>query len=486
MRISIEDIIKNTGGKLIYGTESIDKAEEIYATSISSNSREIKEGGIFLAIPGEKVDGHKFVMGAYENGAYIAIVSKDIGKEAVPDGRFCVLVKDSIKAVQKLATWYRKQFDLPVVAVSGSVGKTTTKEMIAAALEAGKNVLKTEGNMNSQLGVALMMFRLEKEHDIAVIEMGISEPDEMNRLSYIAMPEAAVVTNIGVSHIGQLKTRENIRKEKLDIVRGFAGKGALFIPSSDEYLNRADAFSKEALSEEAYTIISNSDIIKYGETDECAYRATDIHNEDEGVAFTVTLPDNETKAVHLSVLGIHNVYNALAAIAIADRYKVDLDAAISNIEKYKPLAMRGQIFEHGGITIIDDTYNASPDSMKSGLSVLWDKKCTGRRIALLADILELGEDSERLHREIGKYIAEQCNEGKVTDILFTAGKEASYIAEEAKHSIEKNDCMVIESYETRDELLDNLMQIIKPGDMIMIKGSRGMHMDKICEALRQR
>ena len=484
MRISIADIIKNTDGKLIYGNDYIDKAEEIYTTSISSNSREIKEGGIFLAIPGEKVDGHKFVKGAYENGAYTAIVSKDIGKEAVPDGRFCVLVEDTVKAVQRLAAWYRKQFDLPVVAVSGSVGKTTTKEMIAAALNAGKNVLKTEGNMNSQLGVALMMFRLETAHDIAVIEMGISEPDEMNRLSCIAMPEAAVVTNIGVSHIGQLKTRENIRKEKLDIVRGFADKGVLFIPSSDEYLNAADAFSKDALSEEAYSIISNSDIIKYGETDECAYKAVNIHNGEDGVIFTVILPDNKTKEVHLQVLGLHNVYNALAAIAIADRYGVDLEAAITNIEKYQPLAMRGQIYEHKGITIIDDTYNASPDSMKSGLSVLWDKRCDGRRIALLADILELGDDSEELHRGIGKYIAEQANAGKVTDILYTAGAEASYIAEEAENNLNDKDSMVIEAFKTRDELLDKLLQVIKPGDMIMVKGSRGMQMDKVCEVLR--
>ena len=524
MFISIEDVIKYTGGELIYG-KLPDNCEKAGVTSVGSDSQKIAVGGLFAAIEGERVDGHRFVKSAFENGAAAAIVSKDISVEDVPDGKFCVRTDNTVAALQRLAAWYRRKFDIPVVAVSGSVGKTTTKEMIAAALSSGMNVLKTEGNMNSQLGVALMMFRLTPEHDIAVIEMGISEPDEMHRLSEIAAPDAAVVTNIGVSHIGQLGSRENIRREKLDIVSGFRKRdGIILMPSNDEMLNVPDALTEKALSKEAYEIMKGLTVVRYGEEDGCLYRAYDIHNERDGVAYDIRLADGMAERVSLSVLGLHNVYNSLAAIAIANYFGLDIKPAVNKLKQYKPIAMRGQIFENAGITIIDDTYNASPDSMKSGLSVLWEKSCTGRKVVVLADILELGDMSEQIHRSIGAYIADRYNGGVRTDMLFTVGKEAAFIADEAAAKIKKgyvnkrqiskeinsnieiensykinktvidmmenqsnqavNEYIIIKSFGGRDELTDYIMGILKPGDMVMVKGSRGMHMDKLCDALK--
>ncbi|MCI8308230.1 MAG: UDP-N-acetylmuramoyl-tripeptide--D-alanyl-D-alanine ligase [Lachnospiraceae bacterium] len=487
MFISMEDVIKYTGGELMYG-KLPDNREKSGVTSVGSDSQKIAEGGLFVAIEGERVDGHRFVKSAFENGAAAAIVSKAIPEEDVPAGKFCIKVNDTVAALQRLAAWYRRKFDIPVVAVSGSVGKTTTKEMIAAALSSGMNVLKTEGNMNSQLGVALMMFRLTPEHDIAVIEMGISESGEMHRLSEIAAPDAAVLTNIGVSHIGQLGSRENIRREKLDIVRGFRKRnGIILIPSNDEMLNMPDAMTEDALNKEAYEIINDLTIVRYGEDDGCRYRAYDIHNGQDGVVYDIRLADGTAGQVSLSVLGMHNVYNSLAAIAVADYFGLAIKPAVKKLEQYKPIAMRGQIFENAGITIIDDTYNASPDSMKSGLSVLWEKQCSGRKVVVLADILELGDMSEQIHRSIGAYIADRYNSGVQTDMLFTVGKEAAFIADEAAADIKNADTIeniIIQSFGGRDELTDYIMRILKPGDMVMVKGSRGMHMDKLCEALK--
>lgn len=491
MFISMEDVIKYTGGELICGRLP-ENSEKAGITSVGSDSLKIAEGGLFVAIEGERVDGHGYVGSAFENGAVAALVSKYIPETEVPDGKFCIRTDDTVSALQRLAAWYRRKFDIPVVAVSGSVGKTTTKEMIAAALSSGMNVLKTEGNMNSQLGVALMMFRLTKEHDIAVIEMGISEPDEMHRLSEIAAPDIAVVTNIGVSHIGQLGSRENIRREKLDIVRGFRKRdGIILIPSNDGMLSSPDAITKDSLSKEAYEVMKGLTVVRYGEEDGCPYRAVNIHNVNDTTVYDIKLADGKTERIELSVLGMHNVYNSLAAVAAADYYGLDIRRAAQKIKEYKPIAMRGQIFENAGITIIDDTYNASPDSMKSGLSVLWEKQCTGRKIVVLADILELGAMSEQIHRSIGAYIAERYNGGVKTDMLFTVGKEAAFIAKEAAGGIRKDnynqtakDGIIIKSFDGRDELTDYITGILKPGDMVMVKGSRGMHMDKLCEALK--
>lgn len=513
--ITIKDIIENADGTLYFGNN--DTIENVTISSVSTNSKEITDGALFVPIIGERVDAHKFVRDSLEQGAVASLVSKDIDTAGLPENVYCIKVDDTLRAIQRLAAWYRRRFDLPVIGVTGSVGKTTTKEMISTALEAGKKVLKTIGNRNSQLGVALMMFELSDDYDIAVFEMGISEPDEMHYLTEIAKPETAVITNIGVSHIAQLGSRENIRREKLDIVRGFDGEGTVYVCGNDPLLKEtADYFknngsiqvdsnkldskdSKEGLilTAETRNILEKSTICTFGTSEGCDYKGEDIKAENKGISFIY----NGTR-IQLSVDGVHNVHNALSAIAIADQYGVDINSAIRALEGYKPLSMRGEITEHNGITIIDDTYNASPDSMRSAIQVLWSRQCSGRKFAVLADALELGEGSKELHREVGLYIADGYKNGEKLDCLVTVGEDAACIADEVRqlcgvdndknivtpeskgHCTEGSGIEVV-SYDNREDAAKYLIDNLKSGDMVILKGSRGMKMDEVVSELKQ-
>lgn len=387
------------------------------------------------------------------------------------EGCYLIRVDDTLEAIQRVAAWYRRRYDIPVVGISGSVGKTTTKEMIAAALSAEKNTVKTIGNRNSQLGVALMMFEIDTTTEIAVIEMGISEKGEMDRLTHIAAPDSAVVTNIGVSHIANLGSRRNICREKLDITHGFADEGILYLCGNDDML-------KDITTDSEY-ISNTGKVIFYGSAPCCDVRAYNICNEGDTTSFDVDIRGEADIHVSLSVMGIHNVHNACAALCIAGHYGVNLYKAAEKLSEYAPMSMRGQVYNINGSFVIDDTYNASPDSVKSALKVLWDRKCEGRRIAVLADILELGDMSETLHSELGKYIAEAYKRGELTDMLITYGKDAKHIADMAAAG---GVCVL--SFDNREDMADYLIRNLKPEDTVLIKGSRGMKMDEIVNALK--
>ncbi len=468
--ISIQDIINASGGRLYYGNSS--RTGDVYVNSITSDSREVKDNTLFLCIKGERVNGHDFLSASYEKGAVCAFISEDVDTSLYDEDIFLVKTEDAVTAVQAVALWYRRQFDIPVIGVTGSVGKTTTKEMTACALSAGKNVLKTIGNRNSQLGVALMMFEISDETEIAVIEMGISESGEMDRLTHIAEPEAALVTNIGVSHIANLKTRENICKEKLSITNGFSEKGGiLYVCGNDDMLN--------GITKDSGLVNNAVEVISYGTADNCDVKAVNIQNDNDSVSFDVCIRE---KTVHivLNVTGMHNVCNAVAALLFADRYGVDLQMAAEALSEYRPMAMRGTRFDCNGATIIDDTYNASPDSIKSVLNVLWDMKCSGNKYAVLADILELGEMSEKLHAGVGKYINDMYENGKTTDVLITYGENAKYIADEVR----KHGKCSVYTFENREDITAFLKENLSEGDACIIKGSRGMKMDEVAEGLK--
>lgn len=468
--ISIKDIIDALGAELYYG-DSL-RVSDMFVNNVTSDSREVKENTLFLCIKGERVNGHDFLPASYEKGAVCAFVSEDVDVSGYKDDIYLIKTDDVIKSVQALALWYRRKFDIPVIGVTGSVGKTTTKEMTACALSAGKKVLKTIGNRNSQLGVALMMFELSKKFDIAVIEMGISESGEMDRLTHIAEPEAAIVTNIGVSHIANLKSRENICKEKLSITNGFSEKGgALYICGNDDMLCKITKDSE---------IISNTEeVVSYGTYDNCDVKAINIENDNDCVSFDVCIRE-KTVHVMLNVTGLHNVCNAVTALLLADRYGVDVEAAAEALSGYKPMAMRGERFTFNNAIVIDDTYNASPDSIKSILNVLWDMKCTGKKYAVLADVLELGEMSKELHTGVGTYINDMNEAGKNTDVLITFGDNASYIADKVR---EQGKCEVY-SFDNRDDITKLLKENLGEGDICIIKGSRGMKMDEIIKSLK--
>ena len=469
--MNIAEVAGAVKGNIIHGSKTIN------ISSVSTNSKEVSEGALFVPIIGEQYDAHDFIEDAYKHGALACLTSKE---DIYHEGITCIQVEDTLVALQDLARYYRNQFNIPIIGITGSVGKTSTKEMISGVLSTRYNVLKTAGNMNSQIGLPLMMFRLEEEHDIAVIEMGISEEGEMDKLVSIAQPNAAIVTNIGVSHIGQLKTKENIRKEKLKIINEFNKESILFINGNDplleELLECSQKYGKIDMSETTENKLKRSSLISFGTKGSNDYHSQDIKTEDGKTYFTLVNSNTGSKEdIVLPLLGEHNVNNALCALAVARAYNIPMSIAKKGIEDYQSLAMRGEIKKAHGITIIDDTYNASPDSMKSGIEILLSLSGVKRRIAVLADILELGSVSKQIHTEVGEFIA-----SKNIDELITIGQEAKYIAE-GVNSNKKN--IITHSFDNNSQAIKYLEGILTEGDAILVKGSRGMKTEEIVQYL---
>ena len=481
MKITVKQIVNAVNGTLLSGSE------EILVTSASVNSREIEEGALFVPIIGEKVDGHRFIEGAFENGAVASFVAESATLSECVEGKAYIQVKDTLKALQALGSWYRDQFSMPVIGITGSVGKTTTKEMVGAALATKYNVIKTLGNMNSQVGLPLMMLHFEAEHEVAVIEMGMSEEGEMERLSAIAKPDMAIMTNIGVAHIGQLGSQENIRKEKLNLINVTSGNFAktgrkLFLNGDDKLLReikeKADGI---AIAEQTKTALKETGCVLFGLEEDCDFYGKDVGVKEGKTHFTLVYPEGEEEIV-LSVLGLHNVENALVALAVAYELGIKPSIAKKGLLAYQPIAMRGQVHNHNGMTIIDDTYNASPDSMKSSANVLLQMENLDKRMIVLGDVLELGEVSYQCHYEVGTFIAKASYQGKTIDELLTVGQEAKAIAEGVKNS-EEGKNIVVHSYDNNEEALAYLKEKAAEKTGIIVKGSRGMHMETIIQGL---
>ncbi len=454
MEMLVREIVKACQGKLLCGDENA------VIRSVSTDSRKIDSGTLFVPIKGERTDAHVYIASTFEKGAAAALTQEH---DTMQDTHAWIRVDDTQTALQQIAAAYRAQFDIPVVGITGSVGKTTTKEMVALALSSELNIMYTQGNFNSQIGLPLTMFQLTPEHQAAVIEMGMSDFGEMGRLAQIAAPSCAVMTNIGISHIEQLKTQENIMEEKLHITDRFHEDSTLFLNGDDEHL----ASLKGKFSFQT---------VFFGTKPWCDYCAQNIVSDGCSTAFTLVTA-KESEQVVLPALGIHNVLNALAAIAVANSFGIASKKAIAALEKYQPLAMRQQIHHVHGITVIDDSYNASPDSMVSSLNVLCGLKNSGKSIAVLADMLELGELSEKAHFDVGQYCAKAG-----VDILITVGERAERIAEGTRSQNNDAECYVCQSNE---QATGKLHELIREGDAVLVKGSRGMHTDEIVKALLQ-
>lgn len=465
------------GGKLLSGNG------ELLVTSVSINSKEIQQGTLFVPIIGERVDAHNFIDMALEAGAVATFTQREI--KTYKEGKAYIQVNDTLQALQLAAAYYRSQFSMPLIGITGSVGKTTTKEMIAAALSTQKKVLKTKGNMNSQIGLPLMMFELEEDMEVAVIEMGMSEAGEMHRLSIVAKPDMAVMTNIGVSHIGQLGSKENIRKEKLNIMDEFFGDNPLYVNGDDPLLGEIKDFvdktkkgeevPQELFDEDTHEKLGQIQVFEFGTGENCAYRGENIKTVGETTHFTYVSESGREEVV-LSVLGNHNVNNAVVALAIAEKLGIKPSTAKMGLEEYQPIDKRGQVFEVKGMKIVDDTYNASPDSMKSGADMLLAMEGLKRKILVLADVMELGEVSRDCHYEVGTFLAR-----KPLDAVICVGMEAKAICE----GIEKNtDAILTRHFADKEQAVTFLKDYVKEGDGILVKGSRGMHMEVIVEALK--
>lgn len=457
--LKVYEILKYVGGTLIYGDINTP------VSSVAISSKDVNKDALFVPICGEKSDGHDFINDALNNGAVCTLTQKDCN---FIQGKTYIKVDNTKKALQDLAYHYRKRFNIPFIGVTGSVGKSSTKEMISAALSINHNVLKTKGNQNSQIGLPLTMFRIENKHDIAVIEMGISEFSEMDRLAKIACVDRAVITNIGISHIENLKTRENIRNEKLKIILKSSNQNqkTLFLNGDDPLL-----FELKNSNE----LFNNQNIKKvfFGLNENCDYKAKDIKMADNKTLFTLVCDMGEFN-IEVPAIGIHNVYNALAAIAVGIDLGIDINLIKDGLLTYKNLSMRQEIHKLADITVIDDSYNASPDSIKSGINVL-KQVAENRCIVVLADMLELGNESKNAHYNLGKY----CVENNI-DIIITIGNEAKNIALGA---LDTGKDAIVKSFNENKDACDYLKSIIKKGDTILVKGSRGMRTDIIVKDL---
>lgn len=430
---------------------------------ITTDSRAVKEGCLFAAIKGEKFDGHSFIDKAWENGAVCVLSSKDI---EVPQGRGAIIVEDTRKALLKLAGGYRDLFDIPVCAVTGSVGKTTTKDMIAAVLSEKYNVLKTSGNYNNDIGVPITLFSLEKEHTAAVVEMGMNHRGEIDVLAEAVTPKIGVITNVGVSHIENLGSREGILAAKCEMFPHIR-KGGYAVLNADD-----DMLSKVRGREVEYGLSEDVKVIWYGAGDDAGIRAENIEILGiDGVKCLIHTPKGSFEAV-ISVPGRHMVYNAMAATAAGIIEDMELEDIKRGIENFVPTGMRMERTKlSNGAVLIDDSYNANPVSVKAALDVL--AACEGKKYAILGDMFELGGFAEEMHRDVGHYAAMKGIDG-----LTAIGENSVKIYEGALEGGLKNAV----SFLTVDEFLKSGFV---PEGTVLIKASNSMGFSRIADDLKK-
>ena len=449
MNLTLSEIVNMSGGKLLSGDPNT------AVTNFFTDSRCAKPGLMFVPIRGEKNDGHDFIPSAMENGAAASFTDHYIDSPYP-----LVLADDCLAALQKTAGLYRQRFTIPVLGITGSVGKTTAKEMAALAVSAGHNVWKTPGNSNSQVGVPKTVCGIEPGHTAAVVEMGVSEPGEMERIARVARPTCGIVTSIGVSHIEFMGTRENILREKSKLAGYFTPDAPLFVCGDNDLLSGFSSGGR-------YRVVT------FGLSEGCMWRGTDVVEDSEGLSFTCHAPDGRTVPVRLPVLGDHNVCDALSALAAADYLGVDLESAAKALAGYIPPKMRQVVSDEGGVCLIDDSYNASPDSMRSALEVLAGREVTGRRIAVLAGMRELGDYTRQGHLDTGAYARELG-----VDMLVAVGELGRVIAEGFGPQ-----AVCAEDNAGAWEVLSS---ILRPGDAVLVKGSRGMKTEEIVSKIKER
>ena len=422
---------------------------------VTTDSREVCPGCIFVAFPGERFDGHDFAAKALEEGAAYVVLNHPV--EGVPAER-AVISPDSYHAMMVMGANYRSQFHPKVVGVTGSVGKTTTKQMTYAAIAGFGNTIKTEGNQNNELGLPRTMFRIGKETQYAVVEMGMSHAGEIERLSKCARPDVGIITCIGVSHIGNLGSQENICKAKLEICAGLPEGAPLVLNGDDPFLRKA------VLPDHVRPVwFSLGD----ENADVCALS---IQQDEKGMSFVLEDHEEGTFFVKIPAMGRHNVANALAAYCAATRLGLDARRVIAGLADFEQTGMRQKVVHARGVDVIEDCYNANPDSMKAALAMFREYPCK-RRFALLGDMLELGDISRAAHEEVGR----QAVENKV-DYLVTYGEQAKRIAVVA--AAKGLPTLHADTYAQAAETLLNKMQ---PGDALLAKASRGMALEKVLE-----
>lgn len=459
--LTVKDIITVCDGKLICGNE------EQVCENFSKDTRQINEGDVYVGIKGEKFDGSLFYEEALKQGAKVCLLEEIELQEEIYQNyqdATIITVKDTLKALQKLASYKRSLYDIPVIAITGSVGKTSTKDMVASVVMQSYHVLKTQGNYNNQIGLPLTILGL-KDHTALVVEMGMSEAGEISKLTNIAKPNICVITNVGTAHIGNLGSRENILKAKLEILEGLSKDGTLVINNDNDLLHKWN------MENNTYQVID------FGIENQSKVMAKDINLKEYESNFLTNI-NGETVEVTVPVSGVHFVYNALCAICVGETLHISKEHILKGIKEFELSKNRMEIIENeDGVTIINDCYNANFDSMKASIESLCRMNAK-QKIAVLGDMLELGEYSKDLHEKVGTEVAKN----KI-DLLITVGKEAKNIAKQAIMEGMNQD--KIYQLETIEEAIRIIKEQSQKGDAILVKASNGMNFKRIVEAIRK-
>ncbi len=441
-------------GGTYYGPE---ENLETAVSGIAIDSRKIETNWLFAATVGERVDGHSFIESCYEKGALCCLGEKDYAY----NGHSYIRVASTFQALKDIAEYYRSTLEIPVVGITGSVGKTSTKEMIASVLGVKFNTLKTAGNFNNEVGLPLTVFNIREEHEAAVLEMGISDFGEMHRLSKVARPNICVITNIGFCHLEFLGDRDGVLRAKSEIF-DFAAEGAKAIVNGDDDKLRT-LKSREDLNVTLFGMDESNDVY-----------AKNVKNLGlDGLKCEISTPAGDFSA-HIHIPGIHMVYNALAGTCVGLACDLTLEEIKSGIENAQTISGRNNIIHTENYTIMDDCYNANPVSMKASLDVL--ATALGRKVAILGDMGELGTDERTLHYTVGEHATE-----KNIDLLLCVGTISEEIVKGAK---EKNPEMNAFLFENKEELLEKLPKLLEKGDSILVKASHFMQFEKIVKALQ--
>ena len=448
--IKINKIIKACDGEL-FGGAGLHKTN---IEHITIDAREAKVGSLYIPVKGEVHDGHKFIPGAFSNGAVCTLSERKVDFPHIRVG-------STFKALKDIAEYYRSKFDIKVVAITGSVGKTTAKDMIASVLSKKFSVLKTKGNLNNEFGLPRTLFELEKFHEVAVLEMGMNSFGEISRLSKTARPDICVIINIGVSHIGNLGSRDGILKAKSEIFDYMKEDGKAYLFGDDDKLITLKGSGLNPI----YFGFGKENQAKKKEILKADIRGTEFIAEYRGEEYELNIP----------YPGEHILFSALAAVAIGKDLGMTKEEIASGVADFSPSGMRMEITETEKIMILDDAYNACPESIMAGLGVLGYAR--GRKIAVLGDILELGEHAEKLHFETGEKAA--CTD---IDLIICVGELSKHMYDGAKEKLKDRALY----YKTQDDLQRDLSDIIKNGDTVLVKASRGLKFEKTVEFLKKK
>lgn len=452
-------------GKLVMGPKAKETDLDKEVSCGVLDSRKVEKDGLFFASEGAQVDAHKFIGQVYGKGALAVVCEKDAVKVYEQHGveenawGIYILVEDTFQALKDVATFYREQLEIPVVGITGSVGKTSTKEFIASVLAQKFDVLKTEGNFNNEVGLPLTLLRIRENHQVAVVEMGISDFGEMHRLSRMAKPNICVLTNIGQCHLENLGTRDGILKAKTEIFDFMAEDGYVCAYGEDDKLA-------------TLTQVKGRDVTFFGTSSEFPVYADQIENKGLFGSEAFLHVHGQMTDVQIPLPGRHMVINATAAAAVADLLGLDMDEIAQGIESVQAVGGRSNILRRKEYTVIDDCYNANPISMCAAIDLL--KMAEGRKVAVLGDMFELGTDSDKMHANVGAYAVA----GSV-DVLICVGENSRHMYHAAMDG--KAEGQQVCYFATRDEMLQNLKGLLQGGDTILVKASHGMGFDKVIQ-----